>query len=389
MGSIRKRGRGYEARYRDPSGHSRSKSFRTKAEARNWLTSNQADIDRGNWIDPQRSRTKFGEFSRDWYETTRNLKPSTRAGYETMLRVHVLPYFKDAPLGRIERMHVQKWMVKLQEEGLGSGTIRNAFRVLSRILVEAERSRYIPRNPAAGISPPKARREEMHFLTAEEVIRLAEAMKDSKDPNRVQRRRYRALILTAGFCGLRWSECVGLRVSRLDLLRGVVEVRETLTEIGGRMHWGPTKTGASRTIALPKFLVQVLAEHIAAYPNKQGLVFSSLEGEPLRKHFLRRHFHPALEEAGLAKVRFHDLRHSAASIAIGLGGNVKQVQEMLGHSSATVTLDIYAHLFPSLTEQLREGLDAAYREAETKRTVGNLWDSGVGGTVVRMPEKDE
>lgn len=356
----------YIASYRDPLGKQRSKSFRTKTEAKAFLNSIESAKQRGDWTDPRRSKVKFGEFAARWLGTTVHLKPSTRTSYELLLRIHVLPYFEDAPLGQIERVHIQAWIANLTKKGVGPGTVRNAYRMLARVLGEAERSRMITRSPATKIPLPKSERQEMHVLTPEEIDRLASTVSP----------RYRALILTAGFTGLRWGELAGLKVEHLDLLRGVVHVKQSLTEAGGgRVEIVPTKTGEHRTVPLPKFLCKVLAEHLAQYPSKEKWVFSPRDGGPMRhSNFLSRHFKPSLREAGLKQeVRIHDLRHSAASIAIASGANVKQVQQMLGHASATVTLDTYSHVFPSLAEQLREGLDAAYQEATSglaKRGLG-------------------
>jgi integrase len=347
--------------YRDPMGRQRSKCFRTKAEARSFLSRVEASKHSGEWTDPARAKVRFGDFAAKWLASTVHLKPSTQVSYEGLLRLHILPWFKKAPLGRIERTHIQQWISELIGRGVGPGTVRNAYRVVARILQEAENARMIARNPARRIPLPKSTREEMHFLSAEEIGLLADAINP----------RHRALILTAGFTGLRWGELAGLRGEHLDLLRGTVDVREALTEAGnGVVRVVPTKTGQRRTVPLPRFLCKVLTEQLAKYPGPDGLVFSSTEGGPLRRNnFYTRHFKPALRQAGLdEKVRFHDLRHSAASIAIAMGANVKQVQQMLGHTSATVTLDTYSHVFPSLAEQLRKGLDEVYREAVKARS---------------------
>ncbi|MCA1701923.1 MAG: site-specific integrase [Actinobacteria bacterium] len=348
----------YIAGYRDPLGKQRSKSFRTKAEAKAFLASVESSKQRGDWTDPRRGKVKFGEFAAKWLGTTVHLKPSTRTSYELLLRLHVLPYFEDAPLGQIERVHIQAWIADLMKKGAGAGTVRNAYRMLARVLGEAESSRMITRNPATKIPLPKSERQEMHVLTPEEIDRLA----DTVYP------RYRALILMAGFTGLRWGELAGLKVEHLDLLRGVVHVKQSLTEAGGgRVEIVPTKTGEHRTVPLPKFLCKVLAEQLSLYPSKERWVFSPRDGGPMRhSNFLSRHFKPALIAAGLnGKVRIHDLRHSAASIAIASGANVKQVQQMLGHASATVTLDTYSHVFPSLAEQLRQKMNDAYETRDS------------------------
>ena len=116
-------------------------------------------------------------------------------------------------------------------------------------------------------------------------------------------------------------------------------------------------------MGLPRFLCEALSEHLARYPGRY--LFSAPEGGPLRRHnFYNRVWERALRDAGLDEgTRFHDLRHSAASMAIAMGANVKTVQQMLGHSSASVTLDVYSHAFPALSEQLRDGFDATYRDA--------------------------
>jgi len=162
--------------------------------------------------------------------------------YRGLLRLHILPWFAKAPLGRIERAHIQQWISELIARGVGPGTVRNAYRVLARILQEAENARMIARNPARRIPLPKSTREEMRFLSAEEIGRLGDAI-DA---------RHRALILMAGFTGLRWGELAGLRAEHLDLLRGTVDVREALTEAGsGVVRIVPTKTGQRRTVPLP------------------------------------------------------------------------------------------------------------------------------------------
>ncbi len=185
----------------------------------------------------------------------------------------------------------------------------------------------------------------------------------------------------------RWL--AALKAGRLDLLRGTVDVREALSEVSGHFETVAPKTGERRTVPLPRFLCNLLAEHLAAYPGRDGYVFTSPERAPLRRqNFYKRVWKPTLRAAGLdERVRFHTLRHSAASIAIGMGANVKQVQQMLGHSSATVTLDTYSHIFPALSEQLRDGLDQAYERAKTTPIVAETWPER-GHEVVAMRNND-
>jgi integrase len=301
MGSIRQSPSGkFEARYRDPHGRLRGKTFRRKSDERRFLVAVEADKQRGTWTDPRSGRITVRDFAMAWLETTVHLKPSTRKSYEMLLRRYVIPNFGGLRLASIQRIQVQAWLSEMVGAGVGAGTVRNAYRVLSAILAEAERSRVITANPAKKIPLPKSRAQDMHFLLPEEIGRLADAMHP----------RFKALILTAGFTGLRWGKLAALRVEHLDLLRGTIDVRESVTEVGGRLERIATKSGERRTVPIARFLTEVLGEHIKQFLGAEGSVFTSPEGGPLRhQNFYRRHFKPALRQAGLDPgVRFHDLR---------------------------------------------------------------------------------
>jgi integrase len=230
----------------------------------------------------------------------------------------------------------------------------------------AEIDRLIPRSPCIGIELPSgASHGEMRFLTPEEVGTLADAVPE----------RFRALIYFAAYTGLRWGEIAALRVDNANLLKGKVDVRESMSELNGRIQVGLTKTGKRRTVSLPRFLCDMLGEHIGRFPTNNGYIFSAPRGGPLRRNFYRRQFLPAVKKAGFTPLRFHDLRHTAASIAIANGAHPKEIQERLGHSTIRVTFDRYGHLFPTLDERLRDGLEETYRDAEGNR-VGNAWEIG-------------
>jgi integrase len=255
---------------------------------------------RGAWTDPRAGRVRFGDFASAWLDTTVHLKPATRASYEMLLRLYVLPSFGQLRIGAIERVTVQAWLSELKAAGAGAGTIRNAYRILSRVLGEAVRSRLIAANPAADVRLPKSRKKEMHFLTPEEIGRLADAVEP----------RFSSLILVAGFTGLRWGELAALRVGRLDLLHGAIDVRDAVSEVGGRIVEVGTKTWQRRTVPVARFLCDELTEHLGRFSSPDGLVFTAPQGGPLRRqNFYRRHFKPALWRSGLdPALTFHDLR---------------------------------------------------------------------------------
>jgi integrase len=209
---------------------------------------------------------------------------------------------------------VRSWVAHLQSKGLAPGTAVAAYRLFAKIMKTAEIDRVISRSPCVGIDlPSNAVAGGDDFLVPQEIARLAEEV----------HQRYSALVYTAAYTGLRWGELVALRPQRLNLVRGKLDVVESIAEVNGYLHLGPTKTGARRTVSLPRFLCDKLATHLAAYPSKEGLVFSSPQGGPLRRNFYRRHFKPAVVRAGLDPAdRFHDLRHTCDALLIAQAGHL-------------------------------------------------------------------
>jgi integrase len=206
----------------------------------------------------------------------------------------------------------------------------------------------------------------MLFLSAEEVERLASAIRDP----------YATLVYLLAYGGLRWGEAAALRRRRCQLARSRIEVAESLAEVRGTLHFGPTKTHRRRLVTIPGFLRDSMAEHLDQHvpDTPDALVFTSPEGLPLRNsNFRRRIWHPAVERADLPKgLRIHDLRHTCVSLLIAQGAHPKAAQIHLGHSSITVTMDRYGHLFPSELETLAAALDdmRARALADHTRTKG-------------------
>ena len=357
----KKQGQGrprWRARYRDPSGRERSKSFARRVDAEQFLVSMEDAKLRGAYVDPQLGRVLFGEWAERWFRTTADLKPASRRTYRKLLDNQILPTFERATLAGIDTLAVREWIAGLVEQGLSPSRVRNAHQVLSQILAAGVEGGRIARNPAAGVRLPRIVQRDMHFLAARQVEDLAAAI----DP------RYELLVRFAAYTGLRAGELVALRVRHLNLLRGRCEVGESATEVDGRLVWGPTKTYARRTVPLPRFLCDQLAAYLAGRPHgPDALVFTAPQGGPLREQkFVAGIFKPAVARVGLPhRLRFHDLRHTCASLLIAQGASVKAVQAQLGHASATVTLDRYGHLFPDELQRLADRLQDAYTDAIT------------------------
>lgn len=385
--SIQKRPDGkYRARYRDPAGREHAKHFRRVKDADRWLRDQQTAKDRGEWVDPALRRVTFREWADEWLAGAANLKPKTVAGYESILAVHVLPELGAMPIGSIDQAVVRRFVAtvaskpknprKPQLGTLGAGTARNAYNVVRAVFGIAIGAGAVRANPCDGVKPPRPPREAMLFLDAVEVERLAGAIAEP----------YGLLVRFAAYTGLRAGEIAALRVGRLDLLRGSVDVRESYAEVHGALVLGPTKTYARRSVALPRFLCDDLGAYLAGRDvSPDAHVFTSPDCAPLRQsNFYRRTFKPGVAAAGLPeKLRFHDLRHTCAALLIAQGAHPRALMERLGHSSVTVSLDRYGHLLPSLDEALTGGLEDTYRAA----TADFSRTSTLAG-VVEMPRSE-
>jgi integrase len=356
MAHIRKQSTGkYQVRHRDPTGRERARNFRRRSDAEKYLVSIEADKLRGMWVDPRLGRVTFGEWAAEVQQAKITRRPATVYRTESMLRSLVLPTFGEMTLSSIQSVTVRQWIADLVDAGYASTTVRTAHQLLASVLKAAVRDGLLPKSPAEGTPLPKVEHREMRFLSHDEIGSLAETV----DP------RYRALVLTAGYAGLRFGELTGLEVRHLEMLKRSLRVDQAMTDIGGRTVVGPVKTASSRrTVKLPRFLVDELAQHLAAFPGDADLVFTAEQGGPIRRtNFRRRVWLPAVNASVRQPMRFHDLRHSHAALLIADGSHPKVIQARLGHSSIRTTLDTYGHLFDGLDEAAADRLDASYQEA--------------------------
>jgi len=350
-GHVRRRGQGWQARYPDPARGGTAKverAFRTRREAEDWLTSQGAAILRGEHHDPRKADRPWREVAEAWQATWVDLEPKTRGGYESILRHHLLPHWGGRKVGGITHEAVQKWVSGLSAAGLAPGTVRSVYSVFRSATNAGVRLGLVRVNPCAAVRLPRTPHQ-------------AEAIHPA----------YRALVYTAAYTGLRAGEVGGLRRRNLDLLHSRLIVAEALKEVGGRLHVGPPKTHEHRAVSLPSFLRDMLAEHLSTFSpggaGPEAYVFQTVTGAPIRHNlFYRRYFKPAvraalpIEKHGL---RFHDLRHTCASLLIAAGAHPKAIQVRLGHSSIQITMDRYGHLLPSVDDALAGALDATHAAA--------------------------
>lgn len=376
MATIKQRpksdGGGWQVRYYAPDGSRRSQTFPKKKEAEQFATKVEADKLRNQWSDPKLAKTPFEEVVATYLDTLVHLAPSTRMKVEGHLRNYILPTFRRFQVANIKPSDVRAWVSAMMRHGLSPATVKAIHGTFSRVMNQAVLDGMVPRSPSTGIKLPKEDPgDEMNVIEPEKLVALADAL----DP------RYQALIYTAAYSGLRWSELVALKVTNLDLLKGTIHVKESLVEVNGTLYAGSTKTGVKRTVSIPRSLCDMLGKHLHEFPGTGGHVFTSAKKKPLRRNFYKRHYLPALVASGLdpelclcqeeacekrhtPMYRFHDLRHTCAALLIAQGAHPKEIQEQLGHSTIRITLDRYGHLFPSLHERLSDGLNEVFKSAK-------------------------
>lgn len=335
------------ARWRDPTGAQRKKSFRRKVDAERFLSDLQAEMNRGAYLDPSAGKVRFETYAETWMAGLGHLKASTRLRYREVVRTHVVPKWGPWPLAQVARSDVAAWIGDLVGAGMSPGLVRKVYLVTSMIFDAAVADRRIGLNPTAGVRLPRQPRREPRLLTPVQL----QALTDAAGDNGLQ-------VLVLGLTGLRFGEFAALKVGRVDPVRCRVTVAESVSVVGSQLVWTTPKTHQVRSVPVPPALMR----HVEMQCRGRGvddLVFPAPQGGVLRlNNWRRRVFDPACERAGLVDLTPHDLRHTAASLAIASGANVKAVQQMLGHASAAMTLDVYAGLFPDDLDAVGRSLDS-------------------------------
>lgn len=342
----------WRVRWRDSDGRERSKTFDTEADARRFRLRLEGDVAAGTWIDPAQARVPLREFVDEWRKSIVDVRPTSLARIDSSVRTHILPEWGATALSGITNADVRAWAARLHANGYSASTVRKAVFTLRRILAAAVADRRLAINAAENVPLPVDEPGEQRFLTADEIELLADAI----DP------RFRAMVLVAAYGGLRFGELTALRRERIDLLRGRVQVAETLVQVGADLSFGPTKTRKGRRmVPLPRRVCTELGKHLEQYvqPSADALVFTGVFGQPLRREWFRRTWWlPAVKRAGQEGLRFHDLRHTYVSLLIRAGANPKEVSTWAGHSTVAFTLDRYGHLYDDADDSMPDRLDA-------------------------------
>ena len=350
-GSVYKRGDGrVVGEYKDANGKHRYVSGKTKAEVRAKLRKLLADRDAGISYDSE--NLTVGGYLDRWLESVKNtVRDRTWRRHEQVVRVHLRPTIGAVKLERLHALQVEAVYRQRLDGGLSARTVEIIHATLHKALKQAVGWSLVPRNVAEAVTPPRPVRMEVVPLTGEQARLLLEAARGDK---------FEALYVLAVTTGMRQGEIIGLRWEDVDLHGETLKVNRSVYEGVA----SPPKTRAGRrTIRLSEPAVRALERHRTNVAKRSesmaGWVFSSAKGTPIGHQNLRsRSWKPLLERAGLpSSVRFHDLRHTCATLLLSRNVNPKIVSEMLGHASISITLDTFSHLLPNMQQDAARAMN--------------------------------
>ncbi len=387
-GSIRQRSKGsWEVCIdtgSDPATGKRLRHFEsvkgTKRVAQQRMHELLHTLEQGAYIKP--TRLTVAQFLEEWlrdYVRT-NTAPRTAERYQEIVRIHLIPALGSFPVLVLQPHHIQKYYGSALESGrrdgkggLSAQTVHHHRRVLYEALKYGVKHGILVRNVAEAVDAPRPEHKELGILAASDVQLILDACKETP---------YYVLFFTLAYTGLRRSELLGLRWEDVDLQKSTLSVVRSLHQLrGGKYIFSEPKTKRSRRqIALSPSLAIVLWEHRLKQEHARKLLgrplestdlaFSHPDGRPIRPDSVTRAFPEIAKSVGLRDVRLHDLRHAHATILLQQGVNPKIVQERLGHSSVSTTLDIYSHVLPGLQQAAARQFDKSFEHEVLQKNVG-------------------
>ena len=338
---IRRRAGGrvvYLVKLRDPAGRQYSRSFRTRKEAERFELEQRSAHLQQTWVDPRAGKLVLRAYAERWMKQRVGLRPKTVELYQYLLCHHILPELGSRELSDLSPALIRDWHAGLfAKQSIGASTVAKAYRLLRTILTTAVEDELIMRNPCVLKGASVERPDERPVATVDQIAALA----DVADP------RYRAMILLAAWCGLRFGEAATLAREDIDIKAGTLKIRRQLVELAsGAQFFAPPKTAAGkRVIAIPPHVQVEVRDHLARRvgSSPDALLFPAPDGDLLRRsNFARRTWAPAVRAVGLTGFRFHDLRHTGNTLASSTGASTKELMARMGQANPRAAL-IYQH----------------------------------------------
>lgn len=336
-----------------PNGKRRSKSSKTQREALNWLTTQRHSASQGTYA--TNDKVKLGDFLDRYLQDVafHALRPRTFETHAGYVRNHIKPELGYIRLTDLRPEHVQRFYTVKLQAGYSKRTVQYMHAILHKALNQALKWGLVGRNVTDLVDVPKPQSKPPNIWNPDQVRVFLEAVKGH---------RYFPIYVTAIYTGMRQGEILGIHVGDVDLQTGIIHVRHQIQLIKGN---GLTVTDlktdkARRPVTLPLTALQVLEKHIQTVDD--GLIFTTSTGKPISARNVLRHFKAVIKKLDLPDIRFHDLRHTHASLLLMAGTNPKVVQERLGHSQISLTLDTYSHVVPSLQEEAADKMERILSE---------------------------
>lgn len=362
----------YLVRYRTDQGRlTMKRGFTTMRDAKAFLADVETSKATGTFVSQSAGAATIGELADPWLAHKAAVQSRSYAdALDASWRTHVRDRWADVAVSRVQTSAVRDWVAELATTRSAT-TVARAYGILAGILDDAVADQRLARNPARGVKLPRSGSKTRRYLTAAEVEALADAVGE----------RWRPVLHVLAWTGLRWGEMAALRIRDVNFLRGRLLVQRAVVKVKGDWVVTDTKGHQRRSVPVPASVLEELRELVAklsgAGPDR--LLFPPARSEdgylyPPRKSAERPDRPGKVRtdwlEAGLAEIGAeylspHDLRHTAASLAVSAGANVKALQRMLGHASASLTLDTYADLFDADLDDVAERLDASRKAALT------------------------
>lgn len=340
----------YAFEVKDPSTGKRKtikqRGFRSRREAELEEVDARNSWNKGIYISPD--NTLLGDYLKHWIKHKQNISDQTRYVNEGHINNHIIPLIGHWSISKIRADVIEEFTANLQKRNLADSTIRKIFNIVNTALNAAVRREMILKNPVTMLeSKPRVRKSKIDPWSVEEIKKFLSSFDN----------RYKIVYKLAIYTGMRQGEIMGLGLSDVDLANRKINIRQTL-DFNGLPKAGAKTLSGNRSIDIPDDLYDdikaqydlMMSEIVANGEdyNKHRLFICTTKGHPCRKQQLVKSWHIFLEKSGVRKVRFHDLRHTCASLLLSIGTHPKVVQELLGHSSIKITMDLYSHLMPSM-----------------------------------------
>jgi integrase len=333
-----------------PDGKRRRKRSKSQKVVRDWLLSQRDSVRDGLVVSDE--KITVGQFIDRYIAdvATHTLKPKTLQEYKYLIRLHIKPALGSTRLAKLTPIHVQRFYSEKLNSGLSKRTVQFMHSVLHKALEQALKWGMVVRNVSDLVDPPNPKRKAPVTWNQEQVRRFLDHVQDH---------RWYPIYVLAVYCGFREGEVLGIHFEDVDLLHAKIYVRHAVQYIIGQglVITEPKSDSGKRPVSLPGYAHTVLTDYLIQQTRTQGLVFVTKNDTPISPRNLVRHFKEATEQAGLPEIRFHDLRHTHASLLLAAGVHPKLVQERLGHSQISLTMDTYSHLLPGMSDEAASKFD--------------------------------